>query len=224
MVGRTRRDRRTLTCRRSAPTRGGSASGCTSTSTSPTRRRRSPGSPTACRCPAQCAIGSCATPPCSRSGTRDHVPVGLGRSSRVIPERTRRLVVHRDDGHCQVPGCARTPGRDPPRPALEPGRPHRDVEPPQPLPSPPSPAPPGRAGHPGRRRPARDPRLHRRRWPPPPTVRHAPRRRRPHPTGGPLPTSLRGTAPAPLDHARPQARLAPPEELEGPLGDAHTAA
>ena len=39
---------------------------------------------------------------------RDNVPVGLGRASRVVPERTRRLVVHRDHGQCSVPGCSRT--------------------------------------------------------------------------------------------------------------------
>jgi hypothetical protein len=36
---------------------------------------------------------------------RDHVPVGVGRASRTIPDRTRRLVLHRDHGHCRVPGC-----------------------------------------------------------------------------------------------------------------------
>ena len=39
---------------------------------------------------------------------RDHVPVGVGRANRVVPDRTRRLVVHRDHGQCRVPGCART--------------------------------------------------------------------------------------------------------------------
>jgi hypothetical protein len=38
---------------------------------------------------------------------RDSVPVGVGRTSRTIPERTRRLVLHRDHHHCQVPGCTR---------------------------------------------------------------------------------------------------------------------
>jgi hypothetical protein len=36
---------------------------------------------------------------------RDHIPIGIGRTSRVIPERTRRLVMHRDGGRCRVPGC-----------------------------------------------------------------------------------------------------------------------
>jgi hypothetical protein len=36
---------------------------------------------------------------------RDNVPVGVGRASRTIPERTRRLVLHRDHGRCRVPGC-----------------------------------------------------------------------------------------------------------------------
>jgi hypothetical protein len=35
------------------------------------------------------------------------VPVSVGRTSRTIPERTRRLVVLRDGG-CAVPGCNRT--------------------------------------------------------------------------------------------------------------------
>ncbi len=32
-------------------------------------------------------------------------PVGVGRSQRIVPERTRRIVEHRDGG-CRVPGCA----------------------------------------------------------------------------------------------------------------------
>ena len=39
---------------------------------------------------------------------RDNVPIGVGRTSRAVPDRLRRLVLHRDHGHCQVPGCART--------------------------------------------------------------------------------------------------------------------
>jgi hypothetical protein len=35
---------------------------------------------------------------------RDGIPVSVGRSSRVIPPHTRRMVVHRDHG-CRVPGC-----------------------------------------------------------------------------------------------------------------------
>ena len=31
-------------------------------------------------------------------------PVGVGRSQRIVPERTRRIVEHRDGG-CRVPGC-----------------------------------------------------------------------------------------------------------------------
>jgi hypothetical protein len=38
----------------------------------------------------------------------DHgVPVSVGRAARTVPERTRRLVEHRDRG-CRVPGCTRT--------------------------------------------------------------------------------------------------------------------
>jgi len=38
----------------------------------------------------------------------DHgVPVSVGRSQRIVPDRTRRLVEHRDLG-CRVPGCDRT--------------------------------------------------------------------------------------------------------------------
>ncbi len=35
---------------------------------------------------------------------RDGIPVNVGRSSRVIPPHTRRMVLHRDHG-CRVPGC-----------------------------------------------------------------------------------------------------------------------
>jgi len=38
---------------------------------------------------------------------RDSVPIGVGRTTPVIPDRTRRIVVHRDHGRCQVPGCDR---------------------------------------------------------------------------------------------------------------------
>jgi hypothetical protein len=33
------------------------------------------------------------------------VPVSVGRSQHIVPDRTRRLVEHRDGG-CRVPGCA----------------------------------------------------------------------------------------------------------------------
>ncbi len=35
---------------------------------------------------------------------RDNVPFGVGRSQRSVPERTRRMIEHRDRG-CRVPGC-----------------------------------------------------------------------------------------------------------------------
>lgn len=35
------------------------------------------------------------------------IPVSVGRTQRIVPERTRRLVVHRDGG-CRVPGCHAT--------------------------------------------------------------------------------------------------------------------
>ena len=35
---------------------------------------------------------------------RDNVPFGVGRSQRTIPDRTRRVVEHRDQG-CRVPAC-----------------------------------------------------------------------------------------------------------------------
>jgi hypothetical protein len=33
------------------------------------------------------------------------LPVSVGRSQRIVPERTRRLVEHRDGGRCRVPWC-----------------------------------------------------------------------------------------------------------------------
>ena len=39
---------------------------------------------------------------------RHNTPIGVGRASRVVPDRTRRIVLHRDRGQCQVPGCGRT--------------------------------------------------------------------------------------------------------------------
>ncbi|HQV56780.1 MAG TPA: HNH endonuclease signature motif containing protein [Ilumatobacteraceae bacterium] len=38
------------------------------------------------------------------------VPVSVGRAQRTVPERTRRLVHHRDNGVCQVPWCNRSRG------------------------------------------------------------------------------------------------------------------
>lgn len=35
---------------------------------------------------------------------RDGVPFSVGRSQRIVPDRTRRIVEHRDRG-CRVPGC-----------------------------------------------------------------------------------------------------------------------
>lgn len=35
---------------------------------------------------------------------RDNTPVGVGRTQRIVPDRLRRLVEHRDQG-CRVPGC-----------------------------------------------------------------------------------------------------------------------
>ncbi|MEM8745272.1 MAG: HNH endonuclease signature motif containing protein [Actinomycetota bacterium] len=34
----------------------------------------------------------------------DGLPVSVGRSQRIVPERTRNIVLHRDGG-CRVPGC-----------------------------------------------------------------------------------------------------------------------
>lgn len=38
----------------------------------------------------------------------DGIPVSVGRSQRIVPERTRRLIEHRDHGRCRVPGCTNT--------------------------------------------------------------------------------------------------------------------
>jgi hypothetical protein len=35
---------------------------------------------------------------------RDNVPFGAGRNQRTVPDRTRRMIEHRDRG-CRVPGC-----------------------------------------------------------------------------------------------------------------------
>ncbi len=37
----------------------------------------------------------------------DSIPISIGRSGRMIPERTRRHVIRRDQ-HCRVPGCTQT--------------------------------------------------------------------------------------------------------------------
>lgn len=37
-------------------------------------------------------------------------PVSVGRTWRTVPERTRRLVEHRDGGHCRIPWCQHTRG------------------------------------------------------------------------------------------------------------------
>lgn len=42
----------------------------------------------------------------------DGVPVSVGRTQRIVPDRTRRLVEQRDHGCCMVPGCTRTVGLD----------------------------------------------------------------------------------------------------------------
>jgi hypothetical protein len=36
----------------------------------------------------------------------NRVPVSVGRAQHIVPDRTRRLVEHRD-GACRVPGCGR---------------------------------------------------------------------------------------------------------------------
>ena len=40
------------------------------------------------------------------------LPVSVGRSQRTIPDRTRRIVLHRDGHCCQIPGCTATRGLD----------------------------------------------------------------------------------------------------------------
>jgi hypothetical protein len=35
---------------------------------------------------------------------RDNTPFGTGRTQRAVPDRTRRIIEHRDQG-CRVPGC-----------------------------------------------------------------------------------------------------------------------
>ena len=40
------------------------------------------------------------------------VPVSVGRSQRIVPDRTRTLIERRDSGCCSVPGCTRTIGLD----------------------------------------------------------------------------------------------------------------
>jgi hypothetical protein len=37
--------------------------------------------------------------------TIDGVPVSVGRAQYIVPDRTRRVVEHRDHG-CRVPGCS----------------------------------------------------------------------------------------------------------------------
>lgn len=38
------------------------------------------------------------------------MPVSVGRSQRIVPERTRTIIERRDNGCCRVPGCTRTHG------------------------------------------------------------------------------------------------------------------
>ncbi len=40
------------------------------------------------------------------------IPVSVGRSQRIIPDRLRRVVLFRDEHRCQVPGCTATRGLD----------------------------------------------------------------------------------------------------------------
>ncbi len=40
------------------------------------------------------------------------VPVSVGRTQRIVPDRTRTLIERRDSGCCTVPGCTRTVGLD----------------------------------------------------------------------------------------------------------------
>jgi hypothetical protein len=40
------------------------------------------------------------------------VPVSVGRTQRIVPDRTRTLIERRDHGCCTVPGCTRTVGLD----------------------------------------------------------------------------------------------------------------
>ncbi len=40
--------------------------------------------------------------------TDGRVVVGVGRNTRTVPGWLRRLVCHRDGGHCQFPGCSNT--------------------------------------------------------------------------------------------------------------------
>ena len=42
--------------------------------------------------------------------THNARPVSVGRSLRIVPERTRREVVHRDGGECRMPWCHQTRG------------------------------------------------------------------------------------------------------------------
>lgn len=70
-------------------------------------------------------------------------PVSVGRSMRIVPPRTRKLIEDRDGG-CRFPGCVTTgfPGEPPPA-SLVRGRRHRRRKPRVPMSPPPSRAPPG---------------------------------------------------------------------------------
>ncbi|MGA9275328.1 HNH endonuclease [Ilumatobacter sp.] len=39
---------------------------------------------------------------------KNAIPISVGRTQRTIPDRTRRSILHRDQHHCQVPGCNTT--------------------------------------------------------------------------------------------------------------------
>ena len=163
----------------------------------PSEPRGRPAGPTASPSPTGCASTCPATARSAPTFTADARPVNVGRTQRDIPERTRRLVIHRDK---KVPGA-----RGAPRPAgcrsttstTAATAVRSDTpQPRRPVPGRPPPAPPGPARHQRRRRRPRRADVHRR-----PRRRHRPCRQTDATDQAAAPTEGALRAPAGRAHA-----------------------
>ncbi len=127
-------------------------------------------------------------------------PVNVGRAQRIVPDRTRRIVEHRDT---EMPGAVvptQTLATDPPHHPLDQRRTNRNLEPHRPLPRLPPPTPPRRTRHHRQRRPPRRAHLHR-----PQRQHHRPR----HPAHQTDRATTPPTPPLPAPRRRPHAERRP---------------